>query len=280
MVDDGCFRYQIIYWLLQMRTLCLAGGFGNILFQLNYYLNYSHCFDGFAVEGAAIHSLRRLRRLNSPCQANFLKELNFLGSAMDQAEQTLPDYCLLKYSSVVNQVCRGRYWNNFIAGSELESIPGVFHFKTYGQYLVPVHENLLRIIKNNIVARRAYLLQLPKAYDYVAHVRGGDLARTSRIGDYYSRLAIRRNANILVVTNDIEHAKIAFNKYANCNFLSSESIYDDFAIISSGRRLILSNSTFAWWAAEVSSACEIIQPSDFKLGPHFSPLSNVKRNSI
>jgi hypothetical protein len=54
--------------------------------------------------------------------------------------------------------------------------------------------------------------------------------------------------HVVVLSDDIEFAKNAFSEYSNFTY-STESEIIDFQIILNADSVILSNSTFAWWAS-------------------------------
>jgi hypothetical protein len=61
----------------------------------------------------------------------------------------------------------------------------------------------------------------------------------------------------IVVTDDIEQAKIAFRYHKDFNFECNESIID-FQFIMNADTAIISNSTFAWWGAYLNKKSPIV----------------------
>lgn len=260
-----------------MTLLCLSGGFGNILFQLNYFYEYRSVFSGLCIEGYSIRNVRRLRSINSPHHYKYLQDLSLL-HLVDTRIANLLDLLCFKISHESSRPFNNMHCNNYLEGFQIS--PSVDIFRTYGQYRVPVSSELLSILKDRIIAPRTHLASIAKEYDYVCHVRGGDLARNTNLSSFYSRLSLPSSATILIVTDSIPYAKKIFRHKASCNFLTSTSLYDDFTIMSYASNLIISNSTFAWWAAEVSDSSSIIQPQYHGLGNHFQPCSNHSRLSL
>jgi hypothetical protein len=259
-----------------MLTLALSGGFGNVLFQLNLFFAYRHLFSKVAPEGLHVRVIRKARRLNNPSQLVFLETLG-LSSFCSQSPQSPIDYALLGVSRKANNVVLGRYWNNFVNPCLLPE--PLKMFKTYAQYQVPLQEEFIELLKSRIVKPRSRLISLASRYDAVFHVRCGDLSRTTSMFGYY-RKAFDIYKNPLVVTDDRHEASRLLPEIRPSSIITSDSYLDDFAILAYARNIISSNSTFAWWASELSEACSVHEPSDFMLGAHFSPSSRRLRHKL
>jgi hypothetical protein len=259
-----------------MPTLALSGGFGNVLFQLNLFFSCKHLFGAVSSEGAHVRALRKARSLNCPSQVNFLNALG-ISSLCRQSPQSARDYCLLGLSNRLRKPVLGRYWNNFTDPCELPSSTTLF--KTYAQYQVPLQDEFIAILKNRLIQPRSHLLHLAAKYDALVHVRCGDLSRTADVSDYYHKVA-DMYSNYLVVTDDPIHASHLFPRLCASDIISSDSYLDDFALLSFANNLVCSNSTFAWWASELSSATSVIEPLDYKLGIHFNPISRHMRHKL
>jgi len=69
------------------------------------------------------------------------------------------------------------------------------------------------------------------------------------------KLKIKKNDNILITYDDISYAELfktylKSNGYKNVSINSSKkNAFDDFITIVNSKKLIMSNSTFCWWAA-------------------------------
>jgi hypothetical protein len=75
---------------------------------------------------------------------------------------------------------------------------------------------------------------------------------------YYAKaLELFPNKKILVVTDNISSAKNILK--LNCEYLS-QSIIEDFYILSKAKNLIMANSTFSWWGSYLSEA-KTVAPS-------------------
>ncbi|MCP9808476.1 hypothetical protein KBY58_03385 [Cyanobium sp. HWJ4-Hawea] len=259
-----------------MKTLALSGGLGNVLFQLNLFYSRRSLFDSLSPEGLHIKMLRKVRRLNSPQQSSFLKMLG-ISCYLKQTPQTLADYFLLGFSRKVDNPVCGRYWNNFI--DPIDTTSPVRLFKSYAQYQVPLQDEFIALLKKCLIEPRSHLRSLASGYDAIGHIRCGDLSRTVDISGYYLE-AFKIYPNILLVTDDACQASRLFPGLDSSRIISSRSYLDDFAILAYANNIVSSNSTFAWWAAELSSACSVVEPYDFRLGSHFKPISNRLRHRL
>jgi hypothetical protein len=106
----------------------------------------------------------------------------------------------------------------------------------------------------------------------IIHIRGGDyLIDTSGIGNlshkYFSRCIEvfgKQKMEIWVVTNDLIHAASIMSKIAiPYKVLDPENkltAFETILLISSAKKIIISNSTFAWWGAYLSHDSKICCP--------------------
>ena len=108
----------------------------------------------------------------------------------------------------------------------------------------------------------------PGVDDLVMHVRLGDVVALPRWTSCYcvvpaswcTRVIERQLRNRLyIVTEDPTHRYLeAFSKYDP--IMVSSDVLHDFCFLKASKRIILSVSTFAWWAAWFSEATEIYSP--------------------
>lgn len=76
-----------------------------------------------------------------------------------------------------------------------------------------------------------------------------------------------QNEKLVIVSDDPEYCKINFGDRANVIF-SKEDAITDFQILSNGKQIAISNSTYAWWAAWLSPFAEKIFCPQYFLGFH------------
>jgi hypothetical protein len=101
--------------------------------------------------------------------------------------------------------------------------------------------------------------------DTIFHVRGNDFltdGQSKQIpADYYRAAWEKLEApRFVVITDDIQHA-VALMKKADIRpiYTLSNSAVTDFGFLRFAKNLVISNSTFSWWAAFLSGA-RVIQP--------------------
>ncbi len=111
------------------------------------------------------------------------------------------------------------------------------------------------------------------------HVRLGDMARTQHFRDFHGIasseyfieslkfLNVERAEKITVITDDLnlfpkEHQKLLLH-YPNIT-AESNSMISDFKTMTGSKNLVISNSTFGWWAGFLSTANVIAPRNWFK----------------
>ena len=140
--------------------------------------------------------------------------------------------------------------------------------------------------------RNFYLDRLRASSDYrnsskstiCIHARFGDMAREKKarrfhgvVGDEYliSALAnldyLTQDLEIELVTDDVESIwqEIPLTSQLTGKIISSINPLDDLRILAESDRLIISNSTFSWWAAYLSSA-NVVAPLNWFTGSYSS----------
>ena len=104
--------------------------------------------------------------------------------------------------------------------------------------------------------------------EFMIHVRLGDIARNQHFRDFHGVVSsgyfIRAiesfevgESTICAITDDLEMFPREHRDLIK-NFpqiqVSSGSLLSDFTLLTKSKRLVISNSTFSWWAAYLSSA--------------------------
>lgn len=107
------------------------------------------------------------------------------------------------------------------------------------------------------------------------HIRLGDYEKYKIFGkhkvslpiDYYTYAInkyIEKKSTILILSNDINQCKKIFSD--NYNYVYSDStMTDDFQFLQHSKLMILSNSSFAWWAAYLrkDQSAQVIAPNNW-----------------
>lgn len=125
--------------------------------------------------------------------------------------------------------------------------------------------------------REAFDIQAPSGEAYAAvHVRRGDYVLdpvvAERFGtpstDYYLRSVERlSSAHVVLVSDDPKWCSdvlvpllTAGNSERTLEVRTGSNHFDDFRTLASAQELVLSNSTFSWWAAFVGEQRRVIYP--------------------
>jgi len=274
-------------------TVYLMGGFGNTLFQLNFayrlaYKNHNVCLNTYFLEDNLITKM--LLRWNTHDSLKYLKASNLITS--------FPSTNYLNALNITN-ICLARFLNINIFGYNFSGIESPDDLFVEGNYLGYFHMNnppsLLLI--NKLRLWSALVLKKSRKYSDIldtinseketvlVHIRGGDFRKTknscSLETEYYSHASLGFK-RIYAITNDKEYSinilKDVGLKYSILNTNDAEL---DFALILNSYRKIISNSTFAWWAAEAGySNSKIIEPCFFYPGRIWEPITFANRHKI
>lgn len=257
----------------KLIKIYLIGGFGNVLFQINY--GEFLLKRGFKVEFC-----------------DFFLEKNFITSVLKWTiHGTTKD---LKTLNLYNEYKFTSY--------KLMDILLIILSKLFSKSIFRVefcHHSLPSTLKENNIICGYFMLEVPvspilitnlrsKLLDKypeidkdtgIVHYRGGDYSNSNshfpNLDIYYEKALRKLGVKYHVVTNDKHLAeKIFCNDKNFLGVVSSESVLDDFSIMISANILIQSSSTFSWWAAEISKAKLVYQPEPFFDHLKWKPLSN------
>lgn len=171
----------------------------------------------------------------------------------------------------------------------LKSIP----FSKYKNYKLKGYWQRGDLISNNNLEGIKFLLENKQSRNYsdylsviendiAIHIRGGDFLKFNTHnfvnGNYYdlaltemSKYISIDKANVIVFTNDKTHAEnILKNIKTKIKYSYSEleSSLDDFMFLREFKYMILSNSTYSWWAARLSNYKDkvVIRPTPLAIG--------------
>lgn len=162
---------------------------------------------------------------------------------------------------------------------ELTDYKGKIIIKGSGFQNYKYYKNHKQLIKNLLYIPKNKLIQFD-SNDVVIHYRLGDakcesLKKKVRVNekyigytnypnmsnDYFLDIINQNNFNkIYVVTDSPDDICIqTLKSKINCEIVS-KNMYDDFLFLFSAPNLIISHSTFSWWAAFLSNAKKIYMP--------------------
>lgn len=134
-----------------------------------------------------------------------------------------------------------------------------------------VHSALMERLNNNQNFSPLVLIQRVNAIG--VHLRYGDYDNSSRTGSFHGMTApsyyndaidyllsqLNKVDKIVFVTDDIYRAKVTIEKLNICKTATpievvSSSAIEDMGVLSSCSGIVLSNSSFSWWAGYLGSA--------------------------
>jgi hypothetical protein len=113
--------------------------------------------------------------------------------------------------------------------------------------------------------------EISSTKNVIVHVRGGDFLRAQNSNlnlsrDYYENalksLDLGKNAKIFVFTDDFNHADSLLRGIPNLVFVNQKELRASqvLFLMSTAKNLVVSNSTFSYWAAIASSA-RVVAPN-------------------
>lgn len=246
-------------------VIYLIGGLGNKLFQiaLAKYLetfNYVVRFDLSASKYFSPKSLRYFQ-LEHYVQARVLQMTRFFPSPLGK----FPNFAkLLRFR--FNNTKSDLSSLGFLISDELESssLIGYWQRLLYTDKLTKDFKELPK--KMIAFSNEKYLC---------IHVRRGDMLNTNDVlNDSYYINAVREVFSyhgfmkIIVVTDDSNYCSTNLGLNYSFEVSSSDNPIDDFKIMVNANILILSRSTFSWWAARLSNAI-VYYPSPWNVTQDF-----------
>jgi hypothetical protein len=271
------------------KTIYLMGGFGNVLFQLNYgYYLQEH--KGYDVSFATIlissnKILNKILNWSDHKTLETIKQLS-LNEEIKLINGSLFDLFFLNLSKLFKKQFFGYVYNGLNRNPSNEKT--CHTFLGYYHEDIPISVKLTKTIKD---LGLKYINKQTKLYkdkialaqnNCILHYRAGDYLSQEyrKINDNYFIKATENENIIYVISNDDNYA----NKYLNSiikevkfHYLSDESALDDFVLIMNSKKIVLSNSTFSWWASECSDAEIIFQPEPFFSHLNWQPQTNKNR---
>jgi hypothetical protein len=253
---------------MKEKTIYLMGGFGNVLFQLNYLYNLK-------LQGVLVNAdctllnntflIKKILRWSDHRTLDVLNDLQLL----DDIHVNYNAYYNILAGAVTKIIDRDFLWSRYygryaplVNDVTADHIFGYFHENN------PINISFINKIKNGISQLLisddcSHIREALKTVgdDFVVHVRGGDYAHDPAFAisnDYYKK-ALRGQRKCYIVTNDKVFSKTIFKDIEiEYEFLNINTTLEDFIILALCKNKILANSTFSWWAAELSAPDNII----------------------
>lgn len=265
---------------MEKKTIFLMGGFGNVMFQLNAAWNMVDI--GYEVQ----YNFTMLRnnlitKVLGWSVHGTEKELEILGIKEDRYLFSYLSVLMLWLSKKINRKILFCEYTNQITDIKKNTkfIAGYFQNKSY------INQRFVDYLKQKISEICLNIEKDSANYDLVVHFRAGDYKKYGLIildEKFYSHI-MAKYKKILVVTNDIEAAKNIFINVMllkNIEIHKSKEPMEDFMILQGAKNLVIANSTFSWWAAELSKAEKIYEPEFFFEDTEWKPKSLKNRIKI
>lgn len=265
-------------------TIFLGGGLGNILFQLNHAQNLIDA--GYEIKFNTVLSTNKklLKVLNWTHHAytiEALNELNIFDLEQTQIQQKLLP--LLGFLPIINIFLRYKNFKHEVHDfdDKYNAVFGYFHVGC------KINMNFLRKLRSGIDNYvKLKNLRQPKNNELVIHHRGGDYLKfkmqhsNDQIINRQIQL-INEFCRVTVVTNDKIDAQQTYGQAKikkDIEIIASTHFLDDFCFLANAKNLIISNSTFSWWASEVADCEALYEPKQF-FGhiDYWSPETRKKR---
>lgn len=272
-------------------VIYLMGGLGNVLFQINFAYNLRDAGYNIRLNVYSLMSnniISKILKWSNHSTLNNIIELGILdGFEIDHKFRLSFMNALWSKKTGKNIFGTKFYGINSPSHSEIISVKnlfGYFHNKNpINDFFVNHLRERLNIwlsLKKNL---QELIGKLIKHGDIIVHVRGGDFTTDSNLElgvDYYKK-AIAAAANncgsVLVLTNDALYAESILCDIP-FQIISQDSPVADFIIIMKSRIKVLANSTFSWWAAELSDdKCTIVEVDSYYPKLNWLPLSKKQR---
>lgn len=276
------------------KIIFMMGGLGNILFQLNlaYHLKdlgYKVSLNTFALKRGnfiakllnwTVHgTLEDVNRLKlfSDFQVDDKFSIAFLKGAISKK---------IKIKIVDTMF----YGLNSPNESEIKCINNFFGYyhnnnplnNTFSVFV----KDCFRVWLNDHKDLGAVVNKINETNSLVVHIRGGDFTADAngRLGDwFYSKAMLYLSQKfdaLFVITNDRDYAKEVLQNFPY-EIISRNEAIDDFIILQHAPLKILANSTFSWWAAELSiNNCCIIEIHPYYPNLDWRPISVQHRIRI
>jgi hypothetical protein len=255
----------------------IEGGLGNQMFQyafgmsiaLKYnailvldisYYNNNECHNGF--ELSDVFLLDSKVSVRKKFQGGFLASNRYLVKVIDFIgirKYLLPCHFfeqLYRFNDILSPECANNYytgfWQNELYFSDIRNkILDDFSFK---RSLSVKNMELLNKVKNS----NSVAIQVRRG-DYVSNKSTNEFHGTCEVNYFYDAIEVikKENSNIeiYIFSDDIDWAKnnIFFNSISYfINLNKGNEAYLDMLLMSNCKHVVISNSSFGWWAAWIN----------------------------
>jgi hypothetical protein len=277
---------------MKEKTIYLMGGFGNVLFQLNYLYNLRSQGISVNADCTLLNNgflIKKILRWTDHRTLDILNDLQLL----DDVDVKHDRFNNILAGAVAKFVGRDVLWSRYYGlDAPLAKDVTADHIFGYFHKSNPINTLFVKKIRNAISQQfisddfshvREALKKVGN--NFVVHVRGGDYAQDSSFAisnDYYKK-ALSGHGKCYIVTNDKVFSRTIFKDIEiEYEFLDTKTALEDFIVLALSGSKILANSTFSWWAAELSDPDSIIIQKEpfFDHINHWCPDSKLYRSLV
>jgi len=251
----------------------LFGGLGNQLFQFISALQLTHIskkkiiFDYALIYGfGTYHESKICDLFNLKKNVIFLNNRFIINNKFFLQIKIYYLNLLRRFNISKNIICEENFFN--LSKKKIK-----FHHYGYFQDLKFIQIKLSKLRKILVFKKKFYQINnYKKIINYKnsvsIHIRGGDyLTRKSRkkyliLNEKYYRKAILvikkkiKNPFFFIFTNDINYSTLLVKKFLKkekFHFINDATDCHDFFLMAQCKNFIISNSTFSWWSAYLST---------------------------
>lgn len=252
-----------------MVTICLNGRLGNQLFQYAFAVALSRRYRTFYVIDDSIYadSVKKYFEPISLTDNKYMRRIlrkYYSSKRLDVVVQTGFE----EMSGVHPLITDKKYYNGYFQSVQyieniLLIVKDVFRIK-------PVYKQVFNAKYAHLFEQHKVLAIHCRVGDYVTW--GGDILGGTNLvlpSSYYKNaLALLPDAHtykIVVVTDDMAGAQEMFSFIPEKTIISDQEIID-FQMLMHANKLIISNSTFAWWAAFLNTKHAQVFAPEYWLG--------------
>ena len=140
----------------------------------------------------------------------------------------------------------------------------------YFQSLSKVSFDSLYAVANSLLINHSDTRDRDDQESVVLHLRGGDFGKSLRLeNEFIQRILVfcgQKSIPLAVVTNDASFYRELFGHRSEARLVRNNNALQDFLFLVNARRLVVSNSTFSFWAmicASITSTIDVIVPQDY-----------------
>lgn len=254
------------------KIIYLAGGLGNNLFQVSY---------GYYLESKGFDVVYNTSLLRNNVITKYLKwsvhENQILSSLLSGKKCTneigFYDFTYLIYTFIKKKITK----DNLYRAPNYKRYNRFFGYFAIGEHL---NDDVFFKLRQRILSIEEKSPE--KLNDVTIHIRRGDFSENVILGyDYYRGALdlVKEKGNILLVTDDkkiLKDVKVALG--CEISLSNAKSMKEDFFHIFHSKVVVMSNSTFCYWASVLGEAEMLLFPD--RINAKSDWIFVINKNSI